>query len=463
MNSALLPRTSPSAAGVDASGLLAFVDALEVAPSIDPHSLMLLRGGQVVAEGWWAPYAPDRVHLLYSLSKSFASTALGLAVAEGLVDLDATVLSYFPELDADITDPRSRGLRVRHIAAMAAGHPVDMLDAASGLDPVDLVRGFLLTPPEFAPGSVFAYSQPCTFTVGVIVSRVSGASLTEFLRPRLFEPLGIGTVGWQRDTSGREIGYSGLHATTAAIASLGQLYLQDGRWGDRQLLPTAWVAEATRCQVSTAAEETPDWQQGYGFQFWRGRHGYRGDGAFGQFCLVLPELDTVLAITSQTPDMQSVLDLVWAHVLPALNGAGTPAADAALVERMAALRIPPAEGGGSVTGRAPAAGRAFAAAAGNDQPSLTEVMLSGTDGEWQLAMIEGDDRLVVPMGVGEWLVSDALAASGAWTGDDLHVDVIFVETPHRLQLVCRASGEFAARWVTAPLWDSRLADLRMPV
>ncbi|MEP6979785.1 MAG: serine hydrolase, partial [Nakamurella sp.] len=337
------------------------------------------------------------------------------------------------------------------------------LDAAAGLDPRDLVRGFLLTPPEFAPGSVFAYSQPCTFTVGAIVSRVSGVSLTEFLRLRLFDPLGIATVGWQRDVSGRELGYSGLHTTTAALASLGQLYLQGGRWDDRQLLPSAWVAEATRSQVSTAAEQNPDWQQGYGFQFWRSRHGYRGDGAFGQFCLVLPELDAVLALTSQTPDMQSVLDLVWAHVLPALNGVGDPAADAALVERLVALRIPPAEGGGSLTGRAPtAAGRTFAAAGGNDQPSLTEVTLSGTDGGWQLELSEGDARLVVPMGVGEWMVSDALAASGAWTGDDLHVDVLFVETPHRLQLVCRASGEFAARWVTAPLWDSRLADLRMP-
>ena len=204
-----LPRRSPSAAGVDAAGVLAFVDALESTPGIDPHSVMLLRGGAVVAEGWWAPYTADRVHLLYSLSKSFTSTALGFAVAEGLVDLDATVLSYFPELDGEITDPRSRGLKVRHLAAMAAGHPVDMLDAAHALDPVDLVRGFLLLPPEGAPGEVFAYSQPCTFTVGAIVQRVSGQPLTAFLRPRLFDPPGSGAVGWQRAASGRRNAVSG--------------------------------------------------------------------------------------------------------------------------------------------------------------------------------------------------------------------------------------------------------------
>ena len=130
------PRRPPSAAGVDAAGLLAFVDALEATPGVEPHSLMLVRGGSVVAEGWWAPYAADRVHLLYSLSKSFTSTALGLAVAEGLVDLDAPVIGYFPELDAEITDPRSRALTVRHLAAMAAGHATEMLEAAAALDPV---------------------------------------------------------------------------------------------------------------------------------------------------------------------------------------------------------------------------------------------------------------------------------------------------------------------------------------
>ena len=114
-----LPRAAPSAVGVDADGVIAFLDGVQAATDIELHSVMLLLHGQVIAEGWWHPYSPDRVHLLYSLSKSFTSTATGFAVAEGLVDLDATVLSYFPELDADVTDPRSRSMLVRYIAAMA--------------------------------------------------------------------------------------------------------------------------------------------------------------------------------------------------------------------------------------------------------------------------------------------------------------------------------------------------------
>src|SRR5947209_4780411 len=139
-----LPHSTPSAQGVDARGVLAFLDALDALPDVEPHSLQLLRHGHVVAEGWWAPYAPDRVHLLYSLSKSFTSAGLGLAVEEGLVSLDDTVLSHFPELDGEVKDERSRRMLVRHVAAMASGHRTDMIEQASALDSADLVRGFLL-------------------------------------------------------------------------------------------------------------------------------------------------------------------------------------------------------------------------------------------------------------------------------------------------------------------------------
>ena len=111
MSATDLPRSAPESQGIDPRGMTAFLDAMEAAPDIELHSLMVLRHGRLVAEGWWSPYAPELPHLLYSLSKSFASTALGLMVDEGLVDLDATVLSYFPELDAEIVDPRSRSMK----------------------------------------------------------------------------------------------------------------------------------------------------------------------------------------------------------------------------------------------------------------------------------------------------------------------------------------------------------------
>ena len=343
MNSNDLPRSSPEAQGVDPAGISTFLDRLESASDIEMHSLMIIRHGDVVAEGWWSPYAEERVHLLYSLSKSFTSTAAAFAIAEGLLDLDATMLSYFPEFDSEITDPHSRSMLVRHVAAMASGHLEETVERAFALDPVEPVRGFLLIPPDREPGSVFAYNQPCTYALAAIIQRLTDQTLTAYLRPRLLDPLGIGEVGWQQYPNGRDIGYSGLHATTDAIARLGLLYLQRGVWNGQRLLSEEWVAQATRVQVETETpnQPNPDWRQGYGFQFWMSRHGYRGDGAYGQFCVVLPEQDAVIATTAATENMQGILDSVWTHLVPAMMATTlgpSPVAEQ-LVARLAGLQL----------------------------------------------------------------------------------------------------------------------------
>jgi CubicO group peptidase (beta-lactamase class C family) len=346
-----LPRSTPAEQGADPAAITAFLDAVEARPDIEMHSLMVVRHGHVIAAGWWAPYSADRRHLLYSLSKSFTSTAAGFARAEGLLDLDDPVVKHFPEFEADIKDPGSRAILVRHVAAMASGHDREMAGEALQRDPDEPVRGFLLIPPDQPPGTVFAYSQPCTYTLASIVQRNAGTTLTGYLRPRLFDPLGIGPVGWQTWPPGRQQGFSGLFARTEDIAKLGLLYLQGGRWDGRQLLPADWVAQATSKQVDNPDREWPDWRQGYGFQFWMARHGYRGDGAFGQFCVVLPEQDTVVASTAYTMDMQGVLDALWEHLLPGLStGAGRPpATDQAQRPAVTRLRLTGPTGPGTLS------------------------------------------------------------------------------------------------------------------
>ncbi|MDY0913998.1 serine hydrolase domain-containing protein [Rathayibacter festucae] len=454
-----LPRSSPSAHSLDAGGVLDLLDAIEAAPGVELHGLMVVHGGAVVAEGWWAPYSAERLHLLYSLSKSFTAAAVGLAVGEGLVDLDATVLSFFPELDAEVTDPRSRSIRVRDVLAMASGHSAETIDRARELDPVDMVRGFLLLPPEQEPGSVFAYNQPCTFAAAAIVQRVSGLPLTEYLRPRLLDPLAIGEVAWISDASDREIGFSGLHTTTEAAAALGQLYLQDGRWDETAILSPEWVAEASTAHVATPPADSPDWEQGYGFQFWRSLHGYRADGAYGQFSLILPEHDLVVAITGQSTDTGALLAAVWEHLLPAVGRGSTADADARLLERLRSLGLAPLPALPAV----PQPGR-FSPAAGSVIRSLTGVEITGDAAGWTLALIEGEERLLLAPGSGEWTVTDAFAASaGPGEGGTLLVDVIFLETPHRLHLALDpAAGTFTAHWQTDPLHDGPLAQLRAP-
>jgi hypothetical protein len=432
-----------------------------------------------VAEGWWSPYAPEQVQLLYSLSKSFTSTAAGFAVAEGLLDMDATVLSYFPELDSEITDRRSRSMLVRHVAAMASGHLVDTVYRAVALDPVEPVRGFLLIPPAREPGSVFAYNQPCTYCLAAIVQRLTGQTLTEYLRPRLFDPLGINQVGWQQYPDGRDIGYSGLHATTDAIARLGLLYLQRGVWNGARLLSEEWVAEATRVQIESPNAPYLDWGQGYGFQFWMARHGYRGDGAYGQFCVVIPEQDAVIATTAATENMQGILDAVWTHLLPAMTAATvgpSPLARelAARLDRLqlAAVEAKPAPGSLAAAWAEasflPTSGRCEA------QPTLTGVQLHQDGERWQLTFVEGDDAFSATVGAGAWHTNLTetghgstgvpLAISGGWTDNEtFRAEIIFLETPHRLELTCSLrAGTFQAHWRTVPLRAGRLSELRMP-
>jgi CubicO group peptidase (beta-lactamase class C family) len=488
-----LPRSTSSDQGVDPAAILSLLDALDDRPDIEMHSLMVVRHGHVVAEGWWAPYDAGRPHLLYSLSKSFTSTAAAFAQAEGLLDLDDTVVSHFPEFAADITDARSRSMKVRHVASMASGHTLETLGEALERDAQEPVRGFLLTPPDRDPGTVFAYNQPCTYTLGSIVQRNAGMSLTGYLRPRLFDPLGIGHVGWHTlpPGAGREQGFSGLHARTEDIAKLGLLYLQQGQWEGTQLIPKEWVVEATSVQVSNSQNDSPDWQQGYGFQFWMSRHGYRGDGAFGQFCVVLPEQDAVIVTTAYTLDMQAMLDAMWTYLLPGIGTAplvtdsgGTTWAHDELSARLASLELPASTGAPAPGDWIPWTAGRFSKTAGMaetpPQPfipsvatSLTSIEVARRPRGWQISLIEPDNALTVPVGSGGWTVSDdadrhgnsiPVAASGGWLDEQtLRAEVIFLETPHRMDITCSLPARTAdAVWRHPPITPSKLEELRCP-
>ena len=321
-----LRRSTPEAQGITSSALLEFLDAAEErAPGL--HSLMLLRHGHVIAEGWWRPYSPDCPHMLFSLSKSFTSSAIGLAVAESRLSVDDSVLSFFPD-DAPTDDARTgvsenlASMQVRHLLSMSTGHADDTTGKLFESTDGNWAKAFLAQPVTYEPGTHFLYNTGATYMLSAIIQRLTGMTLLDYLEPRLLAPLGIVGATWQTCPRGINTGGWGLSATTEAVARFGQLYLQQGEREGQRLLPEAWVAEATTRQVSNAPNPASDWEQGYGYQFWRCQHdAYRGDGAFGQYCIVMPEQDAVLAITSGIPDMQVLLDLVWEHLLPAMVAA----------------------------------------------------------------------------------------------------------------------------------------------
>ena len=457
-----MPISSPSEQGVDPAGVAGFIDALEAHPGIEAHSVIVIRHRNIVAAGAWWPFRLDRAGLLYSLSKSFTSTALGIAVGDGLVDLDASVLDYFPEVPLADVPERVRARTVRHVASMRTGHRHETWESALATDPVDPVGAFLRMSVEDDAGSVFTYNQPPVMTIAALVRRVTGASVSDLLRNRVLDPVGAGPIGWQQYPAGDDLAWSGLFATPDAVARLGQLYLDDGRWAGRQVLPTGWAAVASSAHSDTSGEPFPDWQQGYGLGFWRGRHGFRGDGAWGQFCLVLPEHDAVVAITSAVVHMQDVLDAVYAHLLPAMRTDPAPRskADDALVARLATLALEP-ECGTSWTPDTSAWDDLDFVPLGGACPALARLTSLGvrTGG---LVILADDTGDVVQVRVGDGDASVVVAAG--WTdAETLLLDAVFADTPHRLSLVCDTrSMTFTAHWRTTPLHASRLRDLRTP-
>ena len=334
-----LPRSSPEAQGVSSAGIRAFVEAADQQVKV-MHSFMLVRHGQVVVEAWWKPDAAEKPHVLYSLSKSFTSTAVGLAAAEGKLSVDDPVLKFFPD-DAPAEPSKNlQAMRVRDLLTMSTGHQTEPKFSAE----TPWVKSFLAHPVEHKPGTHFLYNSPGSYTLSAIVQKVTGQTALDFLRPRLFEPLGIENPEWSTSPQGVNCGGWGLFLRTEDIAKFGQLYLQKGQWNGKQLIPAAWVETATAKQVSNGSDPARDWDQGYGFQFWRCRHGaFRGDGAFGQFCLVLPEQDAVIAITADTKDMQAELNIVWDQLLPAFQNAPLPAnadEEAKLKQTLTNLAVP---------------------------------------------------------------------------------------------------------------------------
>jgi CubicO group peptidase (beta-lactamase class C family) len=474
-----LPTSTPSAQGVDALGVLALVDGLEFGGH-DPHSLVLARHGHVVARGWWAPSAPERVQLVYSLSKSFTATAVGLLVDEGRVSLDQPVLDLLPEGDlpagTEVPD-RYRRLTLGHCLTMATGHDVDawtepVLRAARSTptgagDPV--LAAILASPPEHEPGTAWAYNQVATYLAAGAVRGVTGSSLLSLLRDRvlpLIDPSGGADVVWHRTATGRELGFSGIHIGTDAILGLAQLHLDHGRWDGSQVLSPEWVTTATTSTglPNREPDPNPDWTQGYGCSFWMARHGYRGDGAYGQYAIVLPEHDVALAITSETLDMQAVLDLVWDHLLPALGDVddvgdevGDELADAALEERLALLQVP--------TPSSTAEGPEHARWVRSDDSTLPDsygaVRLEPGDAAAYRVVLEAHGTQAgIDVGDGAWAESTfavggvelPVVASGGWDADgSFSADVRLIETPHTVRLRTRADGTVHLDWREVPL------------
>ncbi|ACZ29294.1 beta-lactamase [Xylanimonas cellulosilytica DSM 15894] len=321
-----LPRTSPEAAGVDRAAIAKLTEQLDL---LGTHSLLVLRHGAVVAERFWAPHTAERPHQMFSVSKTFTAMAVGLAVSEGLLTVEDRVVDLLPEAaPAEVSD-KLAAMRVEHLLTMTSGHAGDLFETFDGLGD-DWPRALLAAEVVREPGSRFLYDTAATYLLSAIITRLTGQRLLDYLTPRVLAPLGITDATWEQDPRGIDMGGFGLSVTTEDMAAFGQLLLQRGRWGDAQLIPASWVETAAANHVDSSVQGWGvDASIGYGYQMWRCQPGCaRADGAFGQFIVVWPEHDAVVAITSGSQRTQDQLDAVWGCLGSAFGtGQALPAPD----------------------------------------------------------------------------------------------------------------------------------------
>jgi len=357
--------STPEAEGVSSARLADFVDRFFSLKWT--HGLVVLRHGRVVAECYRELCSPADRHQLFSLSKSFTSSAVGIALGEGLIpSLDAPLVSFFPEFDSPKVTERMRRVTLRHLLMMGMGRAscglwgdrYDRLQKAfaaspaasdmravaerfaSGLeffdDDAPVVRHLLEDELRDEPGSRFEYNTGATFLLSAVLQKVTGRRLPDYLRDRLFRPLGIAPdVVWDDlpGSGGIALGGAGLNLSVREIAAAAQLWLRGGVLPDgRRLIPASYLAEATSFRIlNDGPGRAPEWCQGYGYQFWQCRHGaFRGDGASGQLAVMLPERDAVVAATAGVCGMQEELDAIWEELLPALADAPLPSDPAGL-------------------------------------------------------------------------------------------------------------------------------------
>jgi CubicO group peptidase (beta-lactamase class C family) len=435
--------STPETGGISSGAILDFVEALEREQKDAIHSIMLRRHGKIVTEAWWAPFNPDSPHVLYSLSKSFTSTAIGIAQDEGLLSIDDPVISFFPYETPDDPSDNLKAMRIRDLLKMNSGHN---WGTSGGMrEGKTWVEGFLDLEVQHKPGTHFVYNSGATYMLSAIIQKVTGVTLLDYLKPKIFEPLGIENPTWESDPDGINVGGWGLSVKTEDISRFGQFYLQKGNWNGKQLVSEDWVEEATSFQTSNGSNPDSDWEQGYGYQFWRCRYNfYRGDGAFGQYCIVMPDKDAVLAITSGSSDMQAILNIVWEHLLPAMGKNALPPDDEGLKllnDKLQGLAISTVQGeenspnASNISGNTNIMepnGLAIKSITFNFDVSPDVITINSEETEQSFSV--GYEAMEFGSMINPHLVSREIAVSGAWASPDkFHVKKIYFETPHEIE------------------------------
>jgi CubicO group peptidase (beta-lactamase class C family) len=432
--------------------IAAFLDAAEAA-GVELHSFIVHQNGETTFESYWWPHTRQTLHATHSSTKSFTGVAVGLAIDDGKLGLDDRVLDFYPEFEPIGDSTNLELLTVRDLLTMRTGHEVTPSGAEWRLLTTSWVNAFLSAEVGRRPGEQFSYSSATAHMLSAIVQRVVGEPISEYLRPRFFEPLGIERSTWDSDPEGISSGGNGLSLTAPDFLKWGLVHLDGGRWQGKQVVPEWWVRESTRAQVEPITNpafdgrvyrpgtETDPLRVAYGYQVWRGpQNSYYTLGLFGQICMVLPDRDLVLVFTAATASTR-LLPLIYEVLLAPSAGAVPSPSFASLRERAHATEQEPL-----LTTSAQQLPATVYDADANAE-GLSSIGVEGRDDAVHLTLADSRGEHRVTAGLGRWLSGRtgmtttllhhsyqddaALIEAGARWIDErtLTVEIVFVETP----------------------------------
>jgi CubicO group peptidase (beta-lactamase class C family) len=270
----------------------------------DAFSLLVVKNGYLVFEKYYSWGSREKFAHVHSVTKSVTSALVGIALEKGYLDsVDQKLVDFFPEYITDESDPMKKEICIRHLLTMSAGFKWD--DRGPSMRNWYLssnwVKSAIQLPQKNTPGDIFNYNSSTSHLLSAILSKSSEMSTLDFAKQYLFEPLGIQSAYWHQDQQGYHIGGFGLGLSARDLAKLGFLYLNNGYWNGRNIVSESWVNESTSQQIQAVSHPIYG-KFGYGYQWWvkkvDGCNSFRAWGRRGQFIVVVPEPDLVIAVTS---------------------------------------------------------------------------------------------------------------------------------------------------------------------
>ena len=321
-------KVTPEALGIRSQGILEFVERMKK-ESIELHTLSVMRHGKQCYECYWAPYNAETPHIMYSFSKSLTATAIGFAEQEGILSLDEKLIDIFPDESPAEPSENLKKADLWSLLTMTCGHKTEIEWGRPDADP-NWIRTFLHHEFVYEPGTTFMYNTAGTNLLCAVLGKKTGQQPTEFLKSRLFEPLGMSDIHCLTMPDGTEMGGAGMYMTLDDMTRFGQFMLDRGAWEGKQLLRSEWFDRAATKQVETLSDayETgwDNWAIGYGFQCWmcKPEGSFRADGAFGQFALVFPKEDLMVAVNSASSDANMLINAVYDTIMKGLSGDALP-------------------------------------------------------------------------------------------------------------------------------------------